>query len=75
MKNFIISSFLILLSLTGKSQCFQIESILVDACDGPNEGQNEMVTFKVGSANLSAPTLTVNWPANTWIRSFNCCLK
>ena len=66
MKNFIISSFLILLSLTVKSQCFQIESILVDACDGGNEGQNEMVTFKVGNANLSAPTLTVNWPANTW---------
>lgn len=46
--------------------CFEIQSILVDACDGANEGQNEMVLFQVGNLPLSVSTLTVNWPANTW---------
>lgn len=49
-----------------KSQCFEIESILVDACDGSNEGQNEMVTFKIGNTALNTSNLTVDWPANTW---------
>ena len=45
------------------SQCFEIESILVDACDsGSNEGLNEMVRFKVGSANLNTTTMSVTWP-------------
>ena len=44
--------FLLLLSFTitflnVKSQCFEIQSILVDACAGSQEGQNEMVIFKV----------------------------
>jgi len=29
--------------------CFEIESILADACGSP-EGENEMVRFKVGSS-------------------------
>lgn len=49
-----------------QSQCFQIESILVDACDGNNEGKNEMVTFKVGSSPLNVSNLNVNWPNNSW---------
>ena len=34
-----------LIALQGKSQCFEIQSILVDACAGSQEGQNEMVVF------------------------------
>ncbi len=80
MKNFIISSFLILLSLTSKSQCFEIESILVDACTPGSltcsnvavatcncEGKNEMVRFKVGAVPLSVSSLTINWPNNSYL--------
>jgi gliding motility-associated-like protein len=49
------------------SQCFQIESILVDACDtGADEGLNEMVRFKVGNAALNVSNLNVTWPNNAW---------
>ena len=49
------------------SQCFEIESILVDACDdGANEGLNEMVRFKVGSSSLNTSAMSVSWPSNTW---------
>ena len=49
------------------SQCFEIESILVDACDsGSNEGLNEMVRFKVGASNINTSTMSVTWPSNTW---------
>ncbi len=49
------------------SQCFEIESILVDACsiDG-EEGYNEMVRFKVGPSPLNISNLNVNWPNNPW---------
>jgi gliding motility-associated-like protein len=49
------------------AQCFQIESILVDAC-GPTEGLNEMVRFKVGSAAINTSNLSVVWAttANNW---------
>ncbi|MES2515168.1 MAG: gliding motility-associated C-terminal domain-containing protein [Bacteroidota bacterium] len=50
-----------------KSQCFEIQSILVDACAGSQEGQNEMVTFQVGSVALNASDLNVNWPNNSWL--------
>ena len=50
-----------------KSQCFEIQSILVDACAGSQEGQNEMVTFQVGSTPLNTANLTVNWPNNSWL--------
>jgi gliding motility-associated-like protein len=50
-----------------KSQCFEIQSILVDACAGSSEGQNEMVTFQVGSTALNSANLSVNWPNNTWL--------
>ncbi|MCD6020042.1 MAG: domain containing protein [Bacteroidetes bacterium] len=50
-----------------KSQCFQIRSILVDACAGSQEGQNEMVTFQVGSTALNTSNLSVNWPNNSWL--------
>ncbi len=50
------------------SQCFQIESILVDACDGNtnSEGLNEMVRLKVGNAAINTSNLSVDWPNNTW---------
>ena len=57
----------IIFSITAQAQCFEIESILVDGCDGGNEGKNEMVRFKVGAAPLSVSTLTVNWPSNSWL--------
>lgn len=45
--------------------CFEIESILVDACGSP-EGENEMVRFIVGPNNLNVTNLTVNWPNNSF---------
>jgi len=42
------------------STCFEIESILVDAC-GTIEGENEMVRFVVGPTNLNVNNLNVNW--------------
>lgn len=50
-----------------KSQCFEIQSILVDACAGSQEGQNEMVVFQVGATILNTSNLTVNWPNNSWL--------
>ncbi len=45
------------------STCFEIESILVDACDPNNiEGANEMVRFAVGPTNLNTSNLNVSWP-------------
>ena len=61
--------FLLLFSLLSQqqafSQCFEIESILVDAC-GVDEGLNEMVRFKVGTASINTNNLVVSWPNNTW---------
>lgn len=48
------------------STCFEIESILVDACGNP-EGENEMVRFHVGPSSLNTATLNVNWPNNSWL--------
>ena len=50
------------------SQCFQIESILVDACDnGSDEGLNEMFRIKIGAAPLNTCNFSVNWPAQSWL--------
>jgi hypothetical protein len=64
--------FLLLLSFTitflnVKSQCLEIQSILVDACAGSQEGQNEMVIFKVGSIALNTANMSVTWPNNSWL--------
>ncbi len=53
--------------LCARAQCFRIESILVDACDGSNEGKNEMVTFRIGNVPLNTANLTVAWPNNSWL--------
>jgi gliding motility-associated-like protein len=70
MKKILLASLLfVLTSLKINAQCFEIESILVDGCDGGNEGQNEMVTFRVGSVALNTANLTVTWPngLNPWL--------
>ncbi len=60
------------------TKCFEIVSILVDACDGALEGQNEMIRLKIGNTPLlvsgfSIPAYGgsgfVNWGAgagNPW---------
>ena len=50
----------------GLGQCFQIESILVDACGTP-EGPNEMLRFKVGNAPLLVSDMQVTWPNNPFL--------
>ena len=45
--------------------CFEIKSILVDACGSP-EGENEMVRFDVGGAALNVSNMIVDWPNNTF---------
>ncbi len=61
------------------TNCFEIESILVDACvpgspctnaSSPScscEGKNEMVRFRVGPNDLNTANLTVSWPNNSWL--------
>jgi len=50
------------------TNCFEITSILVDACKpgGGNEGENEMVRFEVGSSALDTSTIFIDWPNNPW---------
>ncbi|MFM2359372.1 MAG: hypothetical protein RLY16_1365, partial [Bacteroidota bacterium] len=47
--------------------CFQIQSILVDACSA-TEYDQEMVFFQVGQSPLNTSSTTVGWPtaANSW---------
>ncbi len=63
------------------TKCLEILSILVDGCDGNNEGQNEMAIFQIGPTPLNVINLQVNgaganglitqnvWPttANPWL--------
>lgn len=71
MKHF-FSFFIFTLSLGLNAQvsnCFEIESILVDACaPSSQEGLNEMVRFQVGPTDLDASLLNVVWAttANSW---------
>jgi gliding motility-associated-like protein len=53
---------------TNIAQCFEIESILVDACGNP-EGENEMVRFTVGGTALNTSDLSVGWATtmNSWL--------
>ncbi len=72
-KNLFFLTILFAFNFSAKAQipstCFEIESILVDGCDGSNEGKNEMVRFVVGSTPLDVANLSVNWPNinNTWL--------
>jgi gliding motility-associated-like protein len=47
----------------GQNNCFEIKSILVDACGSP-EGHNEMVRIEVGSSSLNTVDFQANWPNN-----------
>ena len=65
---------LLLLNCSSKTyaQCFEIESILIDACGSGattnDEGLNEMVRFKVGPVAINTSSINVVWPntANSW---------
>lgn len=50
------------------TQCLEIESILVDACNsgcqGATEGENEMVRFITGPDPIAIADLSVTWPNN-----------
>ena len=54
------------------SKCFEIESILVDACisatecPGGQEGQNEMVRFRTGPDPVALGDISISWPNNSW---------
>ena len=66
----IVVLFVMALTIFAKSafsqNCFEITSILVDACGNP-EGENEMVQFKIGPADLLTSNLSVDWPSNNFI--------
>lgn len=68
-KTVLVLSFLLSTPIIATAQfpttCFEIESILVDACGSP-EGENEMVRFITGSSPLNVSNMTVNWPNNSW---------
>ena len=66
MKKLFYLALILLFSQNIYSQCFEIESILVDACGSP-EGENEMVRFKIGPTALNTSNITVNWPNNSWL--------
>jgi hypothetical protein len=50
------------------SNCFEIESILVDACDNP-EGENEMVYLRIGPNAINVNDFEIKWPnaGNPWL--------
>jgi gliding motility-associated-like protein len=46
---------------------FEVTSILVDGCDGGNEGKNEMVGLKIGPNDISVNDIIVTWPNNSFL--------
>jgi hypothetical protein len=54
-------------NFTPVSNCFQIQSILVNSCS-TTEQNEEMVFFQVGNSTLNTSGFTATWPtlANTW---------
>lgn len=69
MKKYIAILFLTLNIFTSAAQvpasCFEIESILVDACSNnqADEMYNEMVRFRIGNVALNTSNLNVTWPS------------
>ncbi len=49
-----------------QSTCFDIQSILVDACGTP-EGENEMVSIVTAGVSLNTSTLSAIWPNGSWL--------
>lgn len=54
------------LNAQAPSTCFEIESILVDACGSP-EGENEMVRLYVGPSDLNVNDISIDWPSNNFL--------
>lgn len=54
------------------TKCFEIESILVDACSsspdcpGSQEGENEMIRFRTGPSPIALSDISFSWPNNSW---------
>lgn len=46
------------------TKCFEIESILVDACDGTTEAKNEMIMFRVGPNAININDLRIDGAGN-----------
>jgi gliding motility-associated-like protein len=66
MKKCILGLLIILPFLVvGQNNCFEIKSILVDACGSP-EGPNEMVRIEIGSNPLNTSDFQANWPNNPY---------
>lgn len=58
---------LVFISIEAQGQnCFEIKSILVDACGTP-EGENEMVRLDVGATAIAVSNLSVDWPNNNFL--------
>jgi hypothetical protein len=71
-KLFFAAALLSVFSIAAKAQnCFEIRSILVDACGAP-EGENEMVRFDIGNAPLNVADLDITW-ANTALSYKGIC--
>lgn len=62
---FTLSIIVLLFNYSKGQNCFQIESILVDACGTP-EGPNEMVRLRIGPNALNTADIAVNWPNNAF---------
>jgi gliding motility-associated-like protein len=83
MKNLVLFFSLFCFFSTNFSQtptsCFEITSILVDGCDGGNEGKNEMVGLRIGpnpinvndlridGSNASGNFVQNSWPNNNFL--------
>lgn len=67
---FLLVVLLVSKSITAQTptSCFEIESILVDACANP-EGANEMVRLRTGPNALTISDLSIQWPnlMNPWL--------
>ncbi|MCW3127184.1 MAG: hypothetical protein JWO03_2842 [Bacteroidetes bacterium] len=48
------------------TNCFEIGTILVDACGSP-EGENEMFRFQVGPNPINSANLSITWPNNSFL--------
>ncbi|MCB0820759.1 MAG: hypothetical protein KDC13_09055, partial [Bacteroidetes bacterium] len=70
MKNIFYTLFLFIsVQSFSQSGCFEIQSILVDACAPQGEeGLNEMVRFQIGDADLNTADMNVTWATvnNAW---------
>ncbi len=73
-KNFFLLAFVFLTTFftsisfsQAPSSCFEIESLLVDGCDGANEGKNEMVIFQNGPNSMNVSDLRIDGAGATGV--------